>query len=233
MIRQSQIKPFQHYRWLMLLAMIYLVGWTTAYPMIYKMTQIHSILEPGCIFLFPLSYAVADIISEVYGYKIARQMVWFAFIAGFIFSFALWLVSRIPGPAFWHNQNSYTIVFSPILRAYFATTVASMVGNFINIYIISRWKVLMHGKHFWFRSLTSTGVGELTFSVIGGTIAYAGVEPWSKIIFLMLDGYLFKLLYAFIAVWPATFFVYQLKKSEGIDIYDEKIDYSPFRIRVE
>lgn len=220
------------YRWLILFAMIYLVGWTTTYPMIYKMVEVRSILEPGCIFLFPLSYAVADIIAEVYGYRIARQIVWSALFAGFVFCFSLKLVATMPAPTFWHKQNHYDVVFSPILRAYFATTIASLVGSFANIYIISKWKILMYGKYFWFRSLFSTGIGELFFSVLGGTLAYAGVEPWSKIVFLMLDGYVFKMLYAFIAVWPAALFVFWLKRSEDADVYDNGINYNPLSFSV-
>lgn len=219
-----------HYRWIILLAMIYLTGWTSTYLMIYKMVRIHHILEPGAIFLFPLSYAIADIIAEVYGYRIARQIVWFALITGFIFCTILEVVANLPAPHFWHKQDDYQVVFSPLLRAYAATTIASLAGNFINIYTISKGKILMYGKYFWLRSLLSTGIGELVFSTLGGTLAYAGVEPWSKIIFLMLDGYLFKMGYAFLAVWPAYFAVSFLKKSEKIDIYDEGINYNPFKL---
>lgn len=218
------------YKCLILLAMLYLIGWTTTYPMIYKMTEWHNILEPGAIFLFPLCYAIADIIAEVYGYKIARQVVWCALLSGLVYSLALKWVALMPAPTFWNKEEAYKVVFSPILRAYFATTIASLLGGFINIYIISKFKIIMQGKHFWIRSLFSTGLGELTFSVIGGTLAYAGVEPWSKIVFLMLDGYMFKMLYAFIAVWPAVILTGYLKRVEHVDVYDYKVDYNPFKI---
>ena len=90
----------------------------------------------------------------------------------------------------------------------------------------------MYGRYFWLRSLCSTAIGEATFSVIGGTLAYAGVLPWSKIVFLMLDGYLFKMLYALIAVWPAAMLVGLLKKAEGVDIYDRGISYNPFKLNI-
>jgi hypothetical protein len=193
------------------------------------MTEVKHILEPGCIFLFPLSYAIADIIAEVYGYKIARQIVWFALFTGFIFCISVRIVTLIPHPIFWNKQQNYDVVFSPILRAYLATTVASLIGNFLNIYVVSKWKVLWYGKHFWIRSLASTGFGELTFSIIGGSAAYVGIEPWNKIPFLMLDGYLFKMLYAIIAVWPAAILVVFLKRSEKVDVYDKEINYNPFQ----
>jgi queuosine precursor transporter len=223
--------PRKQYRWILLIAMIYLVGWLTSYPMIYKMTEVGNILEPGCIYLFPLSYAVADIVTEVYGYQTARKMVWFAIFSGFIFCLAIYLVVHVPGPDYWPNQQAYDVVFGHILRAYLATTVASFVGNFLNIFFISKFKVLMLGKYFWLRSIASTALGEFTFSVVGGTMAYAGVEPWSKIIYLMLDGYLFKMVYALIAVFPAALLVKWLKSSEKLDVYDAGIDYSPFAIK--
>ncbi len=228
----NQDHHISQFRWILLLAMIYLVGWTTTYPLIYKMIEVHGILEPGAVFLFPLSYAMADIISEVYGYRVARQVVWFAVFSGFVYCLAISIVSSLPAPSFWNKQEHYNAVFSPILRAFFATTAASMIGNFINIYVISRWKVIMYGKYFWLRSLCSTAIGELTFSIIGGTLAYAGVIPWSKIVFLMMDGYLFKMLYAFVAVWPAAMLVHFLKKAEGVDIYDRDISYNPFKLSV-
>ncbi|OGT41301.1 MAG: hypothetical protein A3F13_09895 [Gammaproteobacteria bacterium RIFCSPHIGHO2_12_FULL_40_19] len=228
----NQNSQYPQFRWMLLLAMIYLTGWTTTYPMIYKMIEVHKILEPGAVFLFPLSYAMADIISEVYGYRVARQVVWFALFSGFIYCVAIAIVSSLPAPQFWNNQEHFSVVFSPILRAFFATTAASLIGNFINIYVISRWKVIMYGRYFWLRSLCSTAIGEATFSVIGGTLAYAGVLPWSKIVFLMLDGYLFKMLYALIAVWPAAMLVGLLKKAEGVDIYDRGISYNPFKLNI-
>lgn len=223
-------QPKNQYRWLLLFAMIYLIGWATTYPMIYKMVELNHILEPGAIFLFPLSYAMADIITEVYGYKIARQIVWFSMIVGFIYCLALKIVAGLPAPAFWNKQEDYSVVFSPLLRAYFATSIASILGSFINIYAISKFKILMSGKYFWARSLLSTGIGELAFSVAGGTLAYVGVEPLSKIPFLMLNGYLFKMFYAFLAVWPVVILTAWLKKSENTDIYDHGINYNPFKL---
>lgn len=233
MLQKNEENLKVQYKWLLLLAMIYLTGWTTSYLMVYKMVQVAGILETGAIFLFPLSYAIADIISEVYGYKSARQVVWFSLIVGLLFCSALEIVAQLPAANFWHKQNDYLTVFSPILRAYISLTIASLIGNFANIYLISKWKLLMHGKHFWIRSLISTGIGEFFFTVIGGSLAYFGVQPAEKIFFLMLDGYLFKMLYASIAVWPATFIVFSLKKSEKVDIYDHGVNYNPFKLSTD
>lgn len=221
------------YKYTMFLAVFYFVGWAATYPMVYKMVFINGVLETGAIFLFPLSYAIADIITEVYGYRLARQITWIGLICGFIYAAALYFVTAMPSATFWHDNGSYQVVFGKILRAYFSLTLASIVGNFINIYIISKWKIYLEGKHFWLRSLISTCIAELSFTLIGGTLAYAGVQPWSKIIFLMLDGYLFKVLYALIAVWPAFLVATLLKRAEGTDVYDYDISYNPLKFGLD
>lgn len=221
-------QPKSHYKFLIFLAIFYFTGWAASYPLVYKIVSFHRIVESSAIFLFPFCYALSDVITEVYGYRIARQVVWAGIICGFIFCAALEIISRVPGAIFWHHNSSYEIVLGNVLRVYIAMTVASFVGNFLNIYIISKFKIIMHGKNFWLRSLFSTGIGELIFTLVGGTMVYAGVQPWSKIIFLMLDGYLFKMLYALIAVWPTVLIVMLLKKAEKTDAYDYNVNYNPF-----
>lgn len=222
-------EPHRQYKYIIFLAIFYFTGWAATYPMVYKMVSIEHVLETAAIFLFPLSYAVADVITEVYGYKLARQIVWAALICGFIFTAALQFVTDIPSAKFSNHAESYHIVFGHMIRTYVALTIASIAGNFINIIFISKSKLLLSGKHFWFRSLSSTCLGELVFTIVGGTIAYAGVEPWSKIIFLMLDGYLFKVLYALVAVWFVVLAANFLKKAEGVDVYDHNVNYNPFK----
>ncbi len=231
--QEKMLQPRQQYKYIVFLAVFYFTGWAATYPMVYKMVSVHGVLETGAIFLFPLSYAIADVITEVYGYQIARQIVWVALICGFVFACSLQFVTDMPPAPFWHGNVSFQYVFGHILRAYSALTIASVVGNFINIYAISKWKIHLRGKYFWLRSLLSTGIGELTFTLIGGTIAYAGLEPWSKIVFLMMDGYLFKMIYAAIAVWPAYLIAMLLKQAEKTDVYDYGINYNPLKFSLE
>lgn len=220
------------YNFLIFLAVLYSVSWSSAYLMVYKMVSIGKMPVPGAVLLFPLSFSLADVITEVYGYKVARQILWSGIICGFIFCVAVKLVSAMPSPNFWHLQSEYKDVFGLVIRAYFAVTLGSLVGSFVNIYVVSKWKIILHGKHFWIRSICSTAIGELIFSIIGAIVGFVGVEPSSQIIWLITDGYLLKMLYASIAIWPAVILARLLKRLEGVDTYDIKTNYNPFKFSI-
>ena len=228
-----QKEPRKQYKYLTFLAIFYFTGWAATYPMVYKIVSIGNVLETAAIFLFPLSYAIADVITEVYGYRVARQIFWSSLICGLIFTSSLQFIANIPAEKFSPNDQSYHLVFYHIVRAYMALTIASIAGNFINIYFISKSKIFFYGKHFWFRSLLSTCIGELIFTIIGGASAYTGIEPWSRIFFLMLDGYFFKVIYACIAVWFVVIAARFLKKSEKVDVYDHNVNYNPFKFSTD
>lgn len=226
---QRRVAP----KFIIFLSAFYTIGWAASYLMVYKMISIGNILVPGAIFLFPLSFAIADVITEVYGYKVARQVIWSGIICGLIFCFSLTIVSKLPPPDFWHLQKSYDDVFGLLLRAYSAVTLGNFAGLFINIYIISKWKIIMGGKYFWFRSLCSIAIGELIFSIVGAIVGFTGVEPSSKVLWLMFDGFAFKMAYALIALWPSVLLARILKHTENIDTYDRNINYNPFKFSVE
>jgi len=229
-MNQSDNKSY--YKCLIFLSIFYFTGWAATYPMVYKIVSVHHILETAAIFLFPLSYALGDVIAEVYGYKIARQVIWSSLACGFVFCVALEFIAKLPPATFWHSEEAYETVFGHLVRVYFALSVAGLCGSFINVYVISKWKILLKGRYFWMRSLCSTGIGEFAFTIIGSPLSYWGIQSFSKMFWLMLDGYLFKMLYAFIAVFPMVILVRILKVIEGIDVYDYGINYNPFKLEV-
>ena len=207
-----------HNKFLLYLAIIYFAMLAASYIVAYKMVSLGIILETGAIFLFPFSFTIADVIAETYGYTISKQLVWASSIGGFLFCLVIeWIVS-LHSPKFWQDQRAYSLVLGHILKIYFAMLVASIVGAIVNIRLIIKWKLLMNGRYFWLRSIGSSAIGELLFSVIAGTISFVGVEPANKIFWLMLYGYIFKLIYAVIASFPSNLIVIFLKKYETVSI---------------
>jgi queuosine precursor transporter len=226
-------KQKAQYKCIIFIAVLYFTAWAATYPMVYKMVSLAHVLETGAIFLFPLSYALADVITEVYGYQVARQVVWTALICGFLYTSALEVVTYMPPAKFWHHEGAYQVVFGHMLRAYFSLAIATIIGAFVNIYIISKWKIFLKGRYFWLRSLGSTAIGELLFTIIGGALSYSGIEPFHQMFWLMFDGYMFKMIYAFIAVWPIALLAIMLKRIEKVDVFDNNINYNPFKLGVD
>ncbi len=185
--------------------------------------------------LFPISYVIGDVMTEVYGFKRARRIIWIGFGALIFSALAFKLVQVMPGEATWQanvGQDSYNKVLGSMstggivaasLAGYFA-------GSFSNAIIMASMKLLTKGKLLWLRTIGSTIVGEGvdTFSFI--LVASAlGVFPWSLFWSLTITNYIFKVGIE-AAVTPLTYWVVnRLKKAEGVDVFDEETSLSPFK----
>ena len=218
------------YKYLVLLVMLYLTAVLASVVTGYKMVKIGSFVSNGGLFIYPLTFTVADIVAEIYGYSCARKMIWSSIICDYIFAFSISAIVRLPSPENWHYDRAYHEVLGHTLRFVFAGTLSVLISSFINIYVISKWKVLLKGRYFWLRSLGSTAVGEIALNSIGLLIGFAGIQPVSQIIELGITMYLVMLAYSAVTATPLTFLVYYLKKKEGIDIYDYNLNYNPFKL---
>jgi len=89
------------------------------------------------------------------------------------------------------------------------------MSAFLNTYLIAKWKYKMHGKLFWIRNLTSSSISEILATFVAGILTFLGLIPLTKIIIIMSNAVILKLLYGVIAVWPTSFIAYLLKKKES------------------
>ncbi len=196
-----------------------------------KIVELGPFTIAGATLLFPLSYIFGDILTEVYGYRASRKIIWSGFIAIIFMAFAYWFVQVLPAAPFWQGQSAYDAILGGIPRIVLASICAYFAGEFSNSYILSRMKVRMNGKHLWMRTIGSTVVGEAVDTIAFITIAFAGIFPMNSLLVLIGSGYILKVLYE-IAVTPLTYLVVnKLKKAEGIDVYDHGINYSPFVLK--
>lgn len=208
--------------------MLYTTAVISSLALTNKIVKFHSFLISGCLFTFPLLYLYGDIIAEVYGYNEAKRLIWYTLISGFLFSISVSLVMDFPSPAFYNNTDAFKDVFGLSIKFIVIAVIAILAGSFTNAYIISKWKILIRGKYFWMRSLGSTAVGELLNSVIAFPLAFGGIIPSSKIVNMIVVAYVFKMLYASVAVYPASLIVTYLKNTKGIDVYDYDTNFNPF-----
>jgi queuosine precursor transporter len=184
------------------------------------------------ILFFPLGYVIGDVLTEVYGFARARRVIWAGF-AGLVFmAFMSWIVVSLPPAAGWEGQAAYESVFGQVWRIVIASITAFWVGEFVNSYVMARMKVWTQGRHLWSRTIGSTFVGQGVDSLIFYPLAFWGVWQNEVVITVMITNWLFKVLWE-VVLTPVTYAVVGwLKHHEGVDIFDDGTDFSPFKTTV-
>ena len=184
---------------------------------------------PGAVILFPITYILADIFTEVYGFKKARFIIWTGFGCSFFAVLVYIITIALPYPAFFENQDAYKTVLGTTLRVAIASFAGYLFGEFSNSIIMSKLKVVTKGKNLWIRTIFSTIVGEGFDSVIFITISFWGTMENREVLKMILFQYLFKVLYEAIFT-PLTYLVVKwVKNKEGIDTFDYNEKYNPIK----
>src|SRR3989338_5124392 len=196
-----------------------------------KIIQIGGFFFTGAILIFPLTYIFGDILTEVYGYKASRKIIWSGLVANVLMSLGYFLVQTLSPAPFWPNQGAYEIIFGIVPRIVLASIVGYFVGEFCNSYVLSKIKILMRGKHLWIRTISSTIVGEGVDTFLFVTIGFIGTIPTGNLVMVIISGYLFKVFYEILATPLTYLIVNRLKKAEGVDVYDVGVNYNPFSLK--
>ncbi len=188
--------------------------------------------------LFPISYIFGDVLTEVYGYRYGRRVIWMGFACAATMSLVLWLVGRLPAEAVWATnvgQDAYDAVLGGVSSG--AIVVASLAaywaGEFSNSFVLAKMKILTRGRWLWTRTIGSTLVGEgvdtLLFVSLATLLRVPGFAPaiWLT---LVLTNYIFKVGVEALMT-PVTYRVVNfLKRVEKEDFYDIRTDFNPFRV---
>ncbi|GAB4422179.1 MAG: queuosine precursor transporter [Anaerolineales bacterium] len=186
--------------------------------------------------LFPISYIFGDILTEVYGYKRSRRVIWTGFGALALTALVFWGVQVLPGEATWQEyagDEAYAAILGGMSSGgiVLASLVAYWLGEFSNSFVLAKMKVLTQGRWLWTRTIGSTLVGELVDSTVFIAIASLfGIFPWSLFITLAFTNYILKSA-AEAVLTPVTYWVVNsLKRAENEDYYDRDTDFNPFVI---
>lgn len=180
--------------------------------------------------LFPLSYIFGDILTEVYGYKRSRKVIWLGFFMALLMSLVFILVGKLPASPDWPNQEAYNAILGMTPRIIFASLVAYALGSFSNAFVLAKMKIWTQGKKLWTRTIGSTLIGELIDSIIFILVAFAGILPSSLLVTLIISNYVFKTLIE-VVLTPVTYKVVKfLKEREGEDYYDKDTNFNPLKI---
>jgi uncharacterized integral membrane protein (TIGR00697 family) len=186
------------------------------------------------ILFFPLSYVIGDILTEVYGYARARRCIWVGTAALLFMAFMAWVVVKLPPSPSWGGQAAYEQIFGQVPRIVMASIVAFWAGEFVNSVVLARMKVWTAGKYLWARTIGSTACGQGVDSLIFYPLAFWGATGWTNelVLQVMLTQWALKVAWEALLT-PVTYAVVgALKRREGVDVYDERTDFTPFAARV-
>ncbi|MEY3635479.1 MAG: hypothetical protein RLZZ61_1889 [Pseudomonadota bacterium] len=202
-----------------------------AKPAVLTISGEQWIFGAGILF-FPLGYVIGDVLTEVYGYARARRVIWAGFAALLFMAFMSWVVVSLPPAPGWEGQAAYESVFGQVWRIVIASITAFWAGEFVNSYVMARMKIWTVGKHLWSRTIGSTVVGQGIDSLIFYPLAFWGVWSNEQVMSVMITNWLLKVGWE-VVLTPVTYGVVGwLKRKEGVEIFDDGTDFSPFKTRV-
>ena len=188
----------------------------------------------GAVIIFPISYIINDLLTEVYGYKKAMNVIWMGFIMSAFVALAAHVVSILPMPIDDNSQaiaQSFNSLFGMIPRTTAASLLAFILGSYMNSIVLSRMKIATKGKGFGWRAIASTLAGELSDSVFFYPLAFLGTMPVRTILSIIVTQVSVKTLYE-IVILPVTALISRkLKAKEGIDTFDYDVKYNPFKLK--
>lgn len=187
----------------------------------------------GGVVIFPISYIINDCLTEVYGYRRSRLVIWMGFALSAFVAIMSQIVCLLPDPMYPDNQSvadSFNSLFGLVPRTTLASLLAYFAGSTVNAWVMSRMKVASEGKGFGWRAVLSSVAGEMADSVIFFPIVFLGVMPFAGILNIMITQVIVKTLYEIIILPVTSRFVRLLKTREGMDTFDRGISYNPFRI---
>ena len=230
----------QGYRWYNLITAIFVTTLIVSNIIAVKIVQIGPFYLPAAVILFPIAYIFGDVLTEVYGYARARQVIWTGFFCNLLAVIAIWIAGRLPGAPFWNlsvygsvtdAQQAYQAILGFTPRLLLASFLAYLVGEFLNSFVLAKLKVKTAGRFLWLRTISSTIVGQGADSLVFISVAFWGILPPGSLSTAILSQWLFKVIFEVVAT-PFTYWIVNtLKRSENEDYYDRETDFNPMAFR--
>lgn len=191
---------------------------------------------PSALVFFPATYLFSNVLTEVYGYKITRLIIWCGFACSAVVLVGFWIVVQIPASSSWMSntnnaQGAYEILFAAYARTFFASSSAYFFGEFLSSMVLAKLKILTAGKYLYMRIVSCSLIAMSIDSAIFGLIAFYGVMSNASILNIVMTQALFKVTYE-IVMLPFTYkVVAYLKRKDEIDYYDVNTRFNPFSLK--
>lgn len=230
--RFRETKKLQSYVFLPVIGMLFACCMLAANITAQKPIDILWFTLPAGALIFPFSYIFANILTEVYGYKWARLMIWISVLCNLIIFSYILLTIYLPGSSFWNNESAYATILGVTPLILFASSLSYLAGEHVNSFVLSKVKINMRGRHLWLRVSMSTAVGAITDSLIFIPIVFIHTATYEQMVIMGISLTLFKVSYEVLAM-PLTYYVVNfLKAAENLDVYDIETKYTPFSLNL-
>ena len=225
------------YRWLPFVTALFVTTLVISNIIAVKLVSLFGLFVPAAVILFPIAYIFGDVLTEVYGYARARQVIWTGFFCNLIAVIAIYIGGLLPAAPFWtvggfsnpqSAQQAYQAILGFAPRLLLASFIAYLIGEFLNSFVLAKLKLKTAGRFLWIRTIGSTIVGEGADSAIFITLAFIGIIPNSGLIQAILSQWFIKVAYETVAT-PFTYVIVNaLKRAEREDYFDRETDFNPF-----
>jgi uncharacterized integral membrane protein (TIGR00697 family) len=220
-------------KFIVFLAMLYTTVMLAADVVAFRFLNFFGMVESGATLIFPLTYVLGDVLCEVYGWKTTMRIVWLALLCEGIFAALITMIILMPAYGIGDYQDQYTNVLGNMWLFVTGGIIANIVSGLLNVYFMSKWKVLTQGKLFWLRSILATCISEFILIIITVFIAFLPFIKMQMTMKVFVHAYILEIFYALLFVFPAKYLVDFLRNTEQIDAYDYGVSYNPFKIFVD
>jgi queuosine precursor transporter len=195
-----------------------------------KLFSVAGIVLPSAVILFPITYILGDVLTEVYGFRKTRLVIWVGFAANLFMSLVFLCAVALPAPAFFTDQDAYARVLGQTPRIVIASLAAYWAGEFANAATLSVLKKATRGRFLWTRTISSTVVGQALDTALFITVGFIGTVPRGVLLQMIIAQYLFKVFYE-VALTPLTYLIVRsVKRREKTDTFDTGVVYNPFSL---
>lgn len=175
-----------------------------------------NITMTGAVIIFPITYILSDVFSEVYGYRWSRITSYIGFAMNLLMVIVFSIVIVSPAPDHWKNQEAFQVVLGSTPRVLFASLVAYLVGDYVNDNVFRKMKEkhIDDHKKFGLRAILSSLVGELADSLIFLPIAFIGVLPLKVLAIMTITQVLIKTGYELLMLPVTRIIVHKVSSYE-------------------
>ena len=219
--------PESHSIWFVAIVALFVTCLLVSNIVAVKLITVGGLILPAAMILFPVSYILADVLTEVYGFRRMRQVIWLGFGCNLLAVVAIAIAGMLPAAPFWQDQPAFDAILGATPRILIASFAAYLVGEFANAYVLARLKVATEGRHLWLRTIGSTLVGQGLDSAVFIAIAFAGIMPTPVLLGAIVTQWVAKSAYEALAT-PLTYAaVGLLKRREGVDVFDRDLRLNP------